>query len=584
MNRSQLAMIGAAVLILAATAAWVITAPPPAVTGSAGEAEGAVAKPAAPRGAPNILFIVWDTTRADRLSLYGYDRETTPRLDAFAKGAVVFDRAISPAMWTPPSHSSMFTGYAPTHHGVEASNKWLDAHHVTLAEHLGAQGWDTYAFSANPYVAPSTNITQGFEQVDNTFSKPWKAEARKSTRAKLIKADASSDISPSWKPQPGQMASGMAHAFKDGAPVAHQALNAWLAERAEPERPWFAFINMMEAHIPRVPSMASRKAFLTDAQIDLGLKTDVAQINLLAHTFGKKTYTADEVAAINGVYDAAIRDMDDATGALLDDLRARGLLENTIVVLTADHGENLGDHGMFGHKYNVYDTLLHVPLVLSWEGHLPARRVSLPVSNLNLFATLLELAGVGLPAATPGNPAPDGRANLLELAAADPVFSELNEATPIAITRIAAQYGLTDPRPYLRTFRAVEWDGWKLIQASDDHRVAIAGQHELYRLPDDPDEAHNRYDAEPSVVAKLEALLDDWVRQVPVYDPAGKTAADDHRAIDRADGGNVTDQMLKELGYVDGAGSPEAAEPLLDGPKRKRRGDVDDDSPEPADE
>ncbi|HMV66905.1 MAG TPA: sulfatase [Myxococcota bacterium] len=536
MSRSLLAAL-AAVALIGAVGLLIMEppAPPPVSDG------------------PNVLMIVWDTTRADRLSLYGYDKPTTPRLEAFARDAVVFDRAISPAMWTPPSHASMFTGYAPTHHGVEASNKWLDARHVTLAEWLGQHGWDTYAFSANPYVAKETNLTQGFDEVNNAFKGRWKDEARKATKAKLIPEDASSDISPRWRKVEGQGASGVAHAYKDAAPVAHEALLEWLGARKDPARPWFAFLNMMETHIPRVPSMASRRKVMTDAQIDLSLKTDVAQINLLAHTFGKKLYTPDEIDAINGVYDAAIADMDDATGDLLDDLRSRGMLDDTVVILIGDHGENLGDHGMFGHKYNVYDTLLHVPLVISWPGHLAPRRVAFPVSTLNLFTTVLSLVGLDAP-----DTSPESHGSLLDLAAAEPVFSELNETTPISIQRVAATYGLSDASRYIRTFKAVEVDGFKFIEASDD-------AHELYRMPDDADEANNLYAAEPARAAQLQALIDDWVRSVKVYDPSLKSSADQHvelhdasKAKKSLEAQQEEADRLRALGYLD---DPEADAP-----------------------
>ena len=554
MNRSALA-IGFATALIATTVYTYQTGllqPAPEVEAPPQPAQAAA-------DAPNVLFLVWDTTRADRLSLYGYDKPTTPNLERWGAKGVVFDRAVSPAMWTPPSHSSMFTGAAPTHHGVEATNKWLDAHHTTLAEWLGQHGYDTWAFSANPYVAPSTNITQGFTQVDTTFSGKWRKEARKATRSKLIDEDASTDISPRWKAQPGQRASGMAHAFKDAGPVAHAALFEWFQARPDPAKPWFAFINMMEAHIPRVPSMESRKALMNDEQIALGLVTDAAQINLLAHTFGKKHFTPAQVDAINGVYDAAILDMDMATGALLDDLERKGLLKNTIVVLTADHGENLGDHGMFGHKFNVYDTLLHVPLVVWWPGHLDPKRVAFPVSNLNLFTTLLDLVGLA--------PPPDkieSTGSLLDLAAAVPVFAELNEATPVSINRIAGLYGIEDKSPYLRTYRAVEFDGWKYIEVSDFEHKALPGMHELYELATDPLESTNRAAEQPERVAALQRLVDDWVKSVPVYDPSQRSEEDKHKPVD---GGNkAMKDMLHELGYIDGEEGEEApAEGDLDG-------------------
>jgi arylsulfatase A-like enzyme len=498
---------------------------------------------------PNVLVIVWDTTRADRLSLYGHSRPTTPRLDAWAKRGVVFDRAISPAMWTPPSHSSMFTGFAPTHHGVEASNKWLDDHHTTIAEWSGQHGYRTFLFSANPYVAPSTNITQGFQTVLNTFTKPWRGEAKKATVSKLLPNDASSDISPAWVPAPGQHG-GVKHAFKDAAPVAARALTEWLDASDDAGQPWFAFLNMMEAHIPRVPSQASREAVIPEDLRELALTTDASQIQLLAHTFGKKTFSDREIEAIRAVYDAAIRDMDAATGALLDDLEARGDLNNTIVVLTADHGENLGDHAMFGHKYNVYDTLLHVPLVVWWPDHLQPKRVSSPVSTLDLFPTLLDAMRLPAPPT-----APDGRGNWLAVARdgvdPGPVFSELNEATPIAIQRIQEQYGLDNVEPWLRTFRAVEQGGWKYIEAGNVKKEPVPAHHELFYLPDDPGETRNLYAERADQVAPLTEALRGWVASIPVYDPSKKTKADDHVKVDRTDGADMG-QLLEQLGYAEG--------------------------------
>lgn len=532
MSRSMWAILGATALVAGATALYLVT-PTGGPRGASGEVTA--------HDGPNVLIILWDTTRADKMSLHGFEKATTPSIDRFAQEAVVFERAISPAMWTPPSHASLFTGFAPTHHGVEATNKWLDDHHITLAEWLGEHGYDTYSFSANPFVSKDTNLTQGFDKAENPFAGEWKAAARKATRGKFIPGDASTDISPAWKPQPGQQASGLAHAFKEAAGVAHSALVAWLTGRVEQEKPWFAFINMMEVHIPRVPSLEARKAVMTEDQIQTSLKTDVAQINLLAHTFGKKLYTPDEIAAINGTYEAALIDMDKETGELLADLRARGMLENTIVILTADHGENLGDHGMFGHKYNVYDTLLHVPLMIWFPPKLKPQRVSTVVSNLHLYTTILDLVGLA-----PPDTAMEANGSILNPTRADPAFSELNETTPISIKRVAATYGLDDASKYMRSFKAVEVDGWKLIRASDN-------AHELYNLRTDPLESENLFAAEPTRAADLSARIDGWLQAVQIYDPAKRSAKDNKSHKDPAD-----KEMLQQLGYLDG--EPEDAE------------------------
>lgn len=488
---------------------------------------------------PNVLIIVWDTVRADHLSLYGYDRPTTPKLVKRARSGLVFERAISPAIWTPPSHASMFTGYSPPHHGVKATYKWLDGHHVTLAEWLGEQGYETYAFSANPYLSTDTNLVQGFGQVDNTFQGDWKKAARKVTRAKLIDEDASTDISPRWKPANGQRGSGSTHPYKDGGPVAHEAFVKWLEARAEPERPWLAYLNMMEAHIPRIPSIESRKALQSDAEIVTALVTDVAQVNLLAYTFGQRSYSEEQLTAIRGTYDAALRDLDTITHTLLSDLEARGLLDDTIVVLTSDHGENLGEHGMFGHKFGVWDTLVHVPLVIWYPEHLEPGRVPFPVTNLDLFHTLLTLAGV-----TPPDTGFEGRGDLIAQTRALPVFSFLMETTPVSINRMSKLYNLGDLSRWFATYRSVEDSGWKLIEVSD-------GDRQLYQVNADPGELRDVIDEHADEAARLQSLLDAHIASITPYDPALRTELDQSPEIAPS-----TQGMLEQLGYLDGGGGP----------------------------
>ena len=124
---------------------------------------------------PNVLIILWDTVRADRMSLYGHDRPTTPKLDAFAADAAVFEHAISPGMWTLPTHASFFTGLPPQTHGANAAHRWLDDHNETLAERFDEAGWDTFAFSSNLVAGTLMNVTQGFDKQFFTYREPYKA-------------------------------------------------------------------------------------------------------------------------------------------------------------------------------------------------------------------------------------------------------------------------------------------------------------------------------------------------------------------------------------------------------------------------
>ena len=118
--------------------------------------------PQTPHSKPNIIWIIWDTVRADRLSLYGYGRKTTPFLDEWARGARVFDNCVTPASTTVPSHASMFTGLLPLQHGASNTRRWLDDRYVTVAERLRDAGYATFAYTENPFITSRHNFTQGF--------------------------------------------------------------------------------------------------------------------------------------------------------------------------------------------------------------------------------------------------------------------------------------------------------------------------------------------------------------------------------------------------------------------------------------
>ncbi|MEM6930567.1 MAG: sulfatase-like hydrolase/transferase, partial [Myxococcota bacterium] len=301
-----------------------------------------------PQGDRDVLVIVWDTVRADRMSLYGAERPTTPWLDEAASSAVVFEQAHSPGIWTLPSHASMFTGLPSETTGADERWLWLDAHHTTLAEHLTERGYGTFAMAANPLLNRETNLLQGFRVQWATYDPRHRGQARAMTLAKLIVGDRSQELSRDWKP-PSHGASNAEWQradYKDSADLVVERLLAWIDNRKDPDAHFFAFVNLMEAHTPRLPSMASREAVIDDPRIiRRGLQTDAGHINLHFYNFGKKRYSRRDLEGINGVYDATLRDLDLATRRIFEGLERRGLLDDMMVVLTSDHGENLGDHG-----------------------------------------------------------------------------------------------------------------------------------------------------------------------------------------------------------------------------------------------
>ena len=510
-----------------------------------------------PTPPPNVLVILWDTTRADRLSLYGYPVPTTPRLDAFAKSATVYEHATPVGVWTLPTHTAMFTGLRETSHGLRTYARWLDGAHETLAEQLLASGYDTFAFSANPMVSPITNLTQGFETVHTSFARPgargdrYTRPSRRATRQKLIPGDASGELSPGWVGREGGSNWGPRVMFKDAGPVAHQALVDFLDERPGRQKPFFAYLNLMEAHSPRIPSMGSRRRVSDEATIRAGLATDQSLYALHEGTVGARSFTPEALQAIGAVYDASVRDLDDVTGDLLDDLAARGILDDTVVIVVADHGEALGEHGYWEHRWNVYEPLLHVPLVIRYPKRFEAgARVSERVSTADLYATVLELAGL----------TPPGKAwstSLVGRKVFDPfVFAQ-------ALDPMSSQLGaLLEVHPELDTVRYTRPRCAAYQGSSKLLYDPVRGEHELYDLAADPGEARNLYDPAGAPARALEAALAAFEEGLPVFDPATRSA--EARAHLEEAGGDGEAAQLAMLGYTDG---PEAAHADFCGPR-----------------
>lgn len=301
----------------------------------------------APVHARNVLLIVWDTVRELNLSLHGYDRPTTPSLERWARRGVIFDRAYATSSWTLPSHASLFTGRFPH----ELNTDWLfplDATFPTLAEVLRAEGYQTAGFVANPYYTTrETGLGRGFQHWDEQYL---------SLKEIVLNAGIIQWLS-GWRSR----IMVRQHDSKRADEVT-EAFLRWLDTRNG--RPFFAFLNYFDAHIPyRAPPELRRRFAHPNRAV--------------------------------GAYDAAIANLDAELDRLLGELQLRGLLGETIVVVTSDHGEQFGNHGLFAHGNSLYRQVVQVPYVLLGPSHVPSGlRVLAPVSLRNLPATLLDLAGI----------------------------------------------------------------------------------------------------------------------------------------------------------------------------------------------
>jgi arylsulfatase A-like enzyme len=328
------------------------------------------ARPDATSGHPDILLIVMDTTRRDHLSVYGYERPTTPGLAALARESQVFDDAWSVAPWTPSSHASMFTGLLPAEHGVDGNEPVaFPARPDTLAGLLQRAGYWTSGFVANPQLSGP-----GWDRGYDTYWSP--VPLGRESLLGLVSMWENSRHSPAELRSAGRIFDGLRR--------------EWTAHAG---RPRFAFVNLLDAHRPYDPPSHYYDMFLSGVPRHSARAVDEDPARYIVHP-GLMPHDAE---ILRGLYDGAIRSMDDEIRDLVEWLRARGELDGTIVVVTADHGEHLGERGLVGHDLHMDPFLLRVPLLARYPQRLPAGRVARRVQLDGLPGWLLGLAGVAVP-------------------------------------------------------------------------------------------------------------------------------------------------------------------------------------------
>ena len=337
-------------------------------------------------GAPNVLLIVMDTVRADHLSLDGYPRPTSPNLERLARRGVNYTRARAAAPWTLPSHASLFTGRWPS----ALSVGWyvpLDDRAPTLAGALAARGYDTAGFAANlNYCSYFTGLDRGFAHYEDFPLTPYWA-----LRATLLGTRLLSQIDYFGKKygllDPGDVA----QRSRVTADEINERLLGWLDGRGDDDRPFFAFLNYFDAHDPYLPPPGFDPGFVRPPE-------DAVEREMLVEWWplpDKDKAAPEQVRTVVDAYDACLAYLDDRIGRLIDDLERRGLLEDTLVIITADHGELLGDHGgLFGHGASLYDGELRVPLIVMAPGLPAGAVVDEPVSLRALPSTVGALAGL----------------------------------------------------------------------------------------------------------------------------------------------------------------------------------------------
>ncbi|MBL8859405.1 MAG: sulfatase [Planctomycetes bacterium] len=316
--------------------------------------------------APNVLLISIDTLRADHMSCYGYERETTPNIDALVKRGVLFERAFSPAPWTLPAYGSLFTALLPADHraGIvtEREAAWgsdvappkrttevLRNDVPTLAELMTRRGYQTAGFVSNPFLGPLSGVARGFQSYT---SYQYNAQT--------------------------------------GADLALEWINS------RPGARWFVFLHVIDPHMPYAPPKPYDTRF-SKIGVD-----EIPDWPPDLDTLRRQPPSDETKQRCVDFYDGEIAFVDAQIDRLLDALDAAGTLENTLVILHSDHGEEFWEHGSCDHGHTQFEELLHVPLAFVWPKKLGVKRIATRVRTLDVLPTIAEIVGFDVPAGIEG--------------------------------------------------------------------------------------------------------------------------------------------------------------------------------------
>jgi len=372
-----------------------------------------------PQRKPNIILLVLDTQQARRMSMYGYEKDTTPVLGELAEKSTVFDRAIAAAPWTVPSHASMFTGLYGTVHQTRQTYGSLPESIPSIAELLQQNGYDTVGFCNNPLVGLlDTSLDRGFDRFYNySGSIPDIPELGDPDALQKFQLSANKMLQRVMNP--------IEKLAGSNALFLRFAMNPWFVPiwtgignykgntrqstsdatdyikfhtTTHSDRPFFMFVNLMETHMPYYPPRPVMDKWAPYIKKDKEARHLLQRWNIQSYRWVApllEPITEKEQTVLRDVYDAEIAYQDSRLARMFQYLESSGELDNTMVIVVADHGESHGEHDFMGHAFVNYDEAVHVPLFIHHPDMMPAgERVGHHVSGRRVFHTILEAAGV----------------------------------------------------------------------------------------------------------------------------------------------------------------------------------------------
>jgi len=427
-----------------------------------------------------VILITLDSLTASHLSSYGYARETSPHIDAFARQATLYRRAYATAPWTLPTHASIMTGKYPFEHGAhtfklngKAVQEYpLDESFLTVAEALKQEGFTTAAFTANTgFLNLRWKLDQGFDVYDNK---------------------------------------------RVGGKTLNKAAFQWLD--AHHDKPFFLFLNYMDTHSPYAAGKPrQRPDFLAHVRTRSGTPVFAEMMKRMIN--GEEHLPEADVELLSDLYDIGIANVDEYMQALFERLRELGIYDDTMIILTSDHGEYFGEHGLVEHGKDVYEGGLWIPLIVKNPNQLKGEVVEEVASSADIPRLIFsqfprEIAKRYLPQFSDEK--------------GDPLVISENYYVYPAFWKLALQDRFNRQRTVI-----YDWP-YKLIQSSD-------GKHELYDLESDPGEIENLIVRETDVAEKMRERFERFKSgRVEKIEPGDKPVEPTPQQIEE----------LKALGYL----------------------------------
>jgi arylsulfatase A-like enzyme len=455
---------------------------------------------------PNIVLLTLDTLRADHLSCYGYERETSPFIDKIANEGILFEECIATSSWTLPSHASLFTGLFPSEHGAiysaedKSKTSQLPDELTTLAEIVKQKGYKTAGFIGGPYLASVFGMGQGFDSYNDRLGPIGKVYFDKITffrfileifknKINLYKLSSSIEtyLIYVWNYIYGESftKNSIGHVgWKKKANEINAVVLPWIKRNKDTR--FFLFINYFDPHAPYALPKGYKNHYNRGYKSKLGGL--VSQLNNIMYR--RYSPTEDDLNFLISLYDSQINFLDLHIKQLFDTLVSCGIDKKTIVVITSDHGEAFGEHGLMQHGFSLYEDQIKVPLILWGIKKFPdSQRISTQVQIIDIMPTILNLINIPPPENIRGQ-------SLIPLIAGREDFARPYALAEMFEDKAVYRFG----EEYRRDLKCIRTREWKYIASS-------RGKKELYNVIEDREEMNNLKDAEKEVSKNMEDLI-----------------------------------------------------------------------------